>query len=210
MGETIVDYVRKRIVIYAIVVSILALGMAAGGIAVGVMDAASRDELAAFLGGYVGELADGAGALASEPTAITLEVLRGVGIPWLLGLTIIGGPLVLALIFLRGFALGFTLVFLFERLAYKGILLAVAGILPHAIFTIPALVMAGGAAITFSLVAAKVLAGRRSEGQILGHFVVASLLCACAAILIAAGAWVQSNLSPILVQTVARYVSFTL
>jgi len=210
MTDTIIDYLRKRVVIYAIVVSILALGMAAGGIAVGVMDAGSRSELAEFLGGYVDQLASGAGALGLTSTPISLEALRGAGIPWLLGLTVIGGPVVLALAFLRGFALGFTLVFLFERLSYKSILLAFVGILPHAMFTIPGAILACGSAIAFSLAAAKILAGRRDEGPVLGHFIVSSVLSGAAAILIVIGAWVQANLSPILVQTIARYVSFSL
>jgi len=210
VGDSIVDYVRRRIVIYAAAFAIFVLGIVAGQIAADGMDGRVREELSAFLGGYVSDLAGATPGPFGEPGAVSREVLRGAGIPWILGMTVIGAPLALALVFMRGFALGFSIGFLFDRLAYKGILLAFAGILPHALFQVPGLVLASGSAIAFSLAAAKALAGRRGEGPVLAHFAVSSVLIGGAALLLAAGAWVQANLSPILAQQVARYAAITL
>ncbi len=208
VGTQFLEYFRSRIVIYALVVALFGLGCVAGGIAVGVIHDESRAELSAFLDGYlvyVGGASDEA-APQSTAGAVLPQALRGALLPWLLGLTILGAPVILALVFLRGFALGFTLVFLFDQLSFRGLLLAFVGILPQSLFAIPAVFLASGAAVTFSLGAVKLLAGRRHEGGIFSQLATATLLTLIAAGMIACSVWVQGNVSPVLIETFSGYI----
>lgn len=70
---------------------------------------------------------------------------------WLLGLTVIGLPLIMVVIFLRAFSLGFTLGFLFQQKAGTGVLLCLVSVLPQNLFYIPGLIVAGVVAMNFSL-----------------------------------------------------------
>ncbi|NLO22099.1 MAG: stage II sporulation protein M [Syntrophomonadaceae bacterium] len=70
---------------------------------------------------------------------------------WLLGLTVIGLPLILVVIFLRAFSLGFTLGFLFQQKAGTGVLLCLVSVLPQNLLYIPGLIIAAVVAINFSL-----------------------------------------------------------
>lgn len=68
-----------------------------------------------------------------------------------LGLTVIGLPLILAIIFTRGFVLSFTVAFLIQEKAWQGGLLALLAILPPNLLSLPAYFLAAVIAINFSL-----------------------------------------------------------
>lgn len=206
VGSGLVEYFRRRAVIYALVLALFGLGSVVGGIAVGVVHDESRADLSAFLQGYLGHVGGGTDEVAPVASSAVPETLRGAALPWLLGLTILGAPVVLALVFLRGFALGFTLVFLFDELSLRGVLLAFVGVLPQSLFAVPAVLLASGAAVTFSLGALKLLTGRRSESGVFSQFATATLLSAIAAVMIACSVWVQGNVSPVLIETFSGYI----
>ncbi len=69
----------------------------------------------------------------------------------MLGLTVIGLPLILAIVFTRGFVLGFTVTFLIRQKAWQGGLMALLSILPPNILSVPAYFLAAVLAINFSL-----------------------------------------------------------
>jgi stage II sporulation protein M len=70
---------------------------------------------------------------------------------WLLGLTVIGLPLIMVVIFLRAFSLGFTLGFLIQQKAGTGVLVSLVSVLPQNLFYILGLLIAGVVAMNFSL-----------------------------------------------------------
>lgn len=179
-----------------------------GGIAVSLVDSESRSELVSFVDLYLARVGTGPMGLEEGNLQgfVLQEVLKGAALPWLLGLSLVGAPAVLALLFLRGFALGFTVVFLFEQLSYRGLLLAFVGILPQTMLGVPGLLLAAGAAITFAVGASKVLSGRRVDGSVYSQLATATLLTLCASVLIALSCWIQGNVSPILVETLVGYI----
>jgi len=77
------------------------------------------------------------------------------GVIFFLGLTIIGIPMILFLVFMRGFALGFTISFLTGHKAEAGLLVTLTAIAPHNLILIPALFVSGAASLSFALVLLK-------------------------------------------------------
>ena len=69
---------------------------------------------------------------------------------WLLGFTIIGIPFVAFLIFTRGFIVGFTVGFLVNEYVMRGLAFAFVSILPHSLFSVPAVIITGVSATSFS------------------------------------------------------------
>lgn len=208
LWEALLEYHQRRPVIYAVAAAVFAFGAVAGGAAVGYLDAADASELSSYLRGYVAQAAASPGTLAGVPApgAAVEAVGRGALLPFVLGLSVIGAPLVLALLFLRGFALGFTAAFLVREYSYAGILLAAASIVPQSLLAVPAALLAAGSSLAFALAAAKIMLGRRGEGTALFHGLVAFSGVAAAGALLAAAAWVQGAVTPVLVELVARYV----
>lgn len=84
---------------------------------------------------------------------------------WVLGLSCIGFPVILALVFAKGLSVGFTAGFFVDQWLWKGLLLAGVSVLPHNLLFVPAIVLAAAVGIRFSLILLGVLF-RREAGKI--------------------------------------------
>lgn len=144
-------HLRESFRLYLLVVACFLAGIVAGALVVQFLAPEQLAELASFLdlslAGLAGASLDQR-ALVQKALGQNLRFLLLVGF---LGLTVVGVPLVLALIWLRGFMLGFTVGFLITEKAAAGVLLSAFTILPQNLFYIPAFVVAGAQAVGFSL-----------------------------------------------------------
>ncbi len=70
---------------------------------------------------------------------------------WILGVSLIGVPLILILLFVRGVVIGFTVGFLVNQAGAKGFFLACATVLPHNLINIPLLIFVTGFSILVSI-----------------------------------------------------------
>jgi len=86
---------------------------------------------------------------------------------WFLGLTVIGLPLILVIIFTRGFVLGFTVGFLLENKAWQGLGIILLTIFPQNLLHLPSLILAGTSAIGFSLY---LINGKKYESRPISHY----------------------------------------
>ncbi len=127
-----------------------------------------------------------------------------IGIIYLLGLTVIGMPVVLALLFARGFSLGFTISFLTKEKAGEGIMLAFTSVVPQNILLIPAILLASVAALSFSWLLIKRFINSRLPilpGFIGYHMLMVIVCCIC----IAAGL-VEAYVTPELIKATATFL----
>ena len=114
---------------------------------------------------------------------------------WFLGLTVIGLPLILVIIFTRGFVLGFTVGFFLENKSWQGLGLIVITILPQNIVHLPAMVIAGVSAISFSLYLLN--GGRRETEPLANYFIRYSILMVLLAVLMICAGFIEGYISPL-------------
>lgn len=113
---------------------------------------------------------------------------------WFLGLTVIGLPLILVIIFTRGFVLGFTVSFFLEKGFWQGLGIILLTIFPQNILNIPAILIAGASATSFSLY----LLNRRSEqSTISSYFIRYSLIMLIVAFVMVIAGLVEGYVTPI-------------
>lgn len=113
---------------------------------------------------------------------------------WFLGLTVIGFPLILAVIFMRGFSLGFTGGFLLQEKAGTGFLICLLSVFPHNLVYIPFLLVLSVLAINFSVF---IIKDRSLNPISLGKGVIIySLLMLVFLAIFLAGAFIETYLSP--------------
>jgi len=126
------------------------MGVIFGAILVNVMGPEQRNELLDDLNQFFLHISH---SQTDSPGILNMlgEELRLVLVLWILGLSVIGFPLILAIVFAKGMAIGFTVGFLVQQLTWKGILLAAVSVLPQNLLLIPALLLASSASILFSL-----------------------------------------------------------
>lgn len=121
---------------------------------------------------------------------------------WFLGLTIIGMPLILGLVFMKAFSLSFTISFLIKEKAGAGILVSILSILPQNLVYIPLLLIWSVVGINFSIYIAKSKTGGIA---LLGRQVMNyTILMLMALGLVLAGALIEAYLSPWLLSLFTR------
>lgn len=164
------EHIRQYWVIYLALASIYLAGVIFGAVGVGALSAEETAELTHFLNKL----------LLSQPTTLEqsflLQLARDqflimAGI-WILGLTVIGTPLIFLIVFTRGFVFGFTLSFIIGVKGLWGLGLILISILIPAVAGIPFLLLGAGLATIFSVM---LLKGKQAGQSLRKEFMYYSL-----------------------------------
>ncbi|EXX88274.1 stage II sporulation protein M [Paenibacillus darwinianus] len=121
---------------------------------------------------------------------------------WLLGVTVVGMPFILALDFLKGVLIGFSVGAMIREYAWQGLLFAFASIAPPNLLVIPALIMASVAGIAFSL---HVVKNRllQSGGELAHPLLSHTAVCLFMLLALWGAALLEAYLSPYLIRLAA-------
>ncbi|KAF1086508.1 Stage II sporulation protein M [Sporotomaculum syntrophicum] len=124
---------------------------------------------------------------------------------YILGLTIICLPLVLALIFFRGFVLGFTIGFLTANSDWREFMIVFISMLPQNLLFIPALIIGGAAALSFSMRLVRRLFN--SQTQIAPQFAGYTLIMSGCVLAFALAALAEGYITPELTRLLASLLA---
>jgi len=206
LEQDLAQHVRENVGVYLFVVLLFTIGVIFGAIAVKALTTEQKAELMDYLNLFLRDIA-GTSQLASKDFLghAVWSNLKTVGLIWLSGLTVIGLPLALVLLFTKGFACGFTVGFLVDEISWRGLLVAAAAVLPQSLLLIPGILMVGAGATCFALFAARhgIFSRRASFAQ--PFFGYTLFLVVAAAVVIAAGI-VEAYVTPVFMRTVTRWV----
>ena len=200
-------YLKTNIVAYFFMILIFVIGVVVGALAVKTLPDEQKTELISYLHIFFTGLTQG-----TENTMFGSHVLSSVMfnntktivLMWILGFTIVGIPFVLFILFTRGFIIGFTVGFLVNEYVMSGLLFALASVLPHNFFAIPAILITGVSATKFSLM----LVRHRTQGTINLWYEAAgySLLCALMLGVMLFAALLEVYISPVFMKLVATLI----
>ncbi len=194
LKQRIKQHIRDNRWQYLLILLIFIAGVALGSFKVSGLEGGVRTHLLQMLdnylkGGIEGNL-NGSSIFASAFFHQSKTIL----LIWFLGLTVIGFPLILAVVFFRGFSLGFTLKFLFQEKAGAGIVLSFISVLPQNIVYIPFLIMWAVVAINASLYLIK---DNKNNYLPLGSALIGyNLLMPLFIVIFLLGAFIEAYLSP--------------
>jgi stage II sporulation protein M len=200
------DYFKGHIVAYFFTVLIFVVGVVIGALAVKTLPAEQKTELIGYLKIFFSGLTqDGtAGVGKGMLGPVMLNNLKTVALIWVFGFTIVGIPFVLFILFTRGFVIGFTVGFLVNEYVMKGLLFALASVLPHNFLAVPALLVLCVSSISFSLMLVK----RKTQGKInlwyeaIGY----SLLCLVMLAVMSCAALIEVYISPVFMKLLAGFI----
>lgn len=165
LRQNIGVYLKANIVAYFFMILIFVIGIVVGALAVKILPDEQKTELINYLHIFFTGLSQGNEDTVSSVNMIGMTMFNNtktVVLMWILGFTIVGIPFVLFMLFTRGFIIGFTVGFLVNEYVMRGLLFAFASVLPHNLFAIPAILVLGVSATTFSLM----LVRRKTYGKI--------------------------------------------
>jgi len=189
---------------YLIVVSVFLLGIITGITGVKGLPFEQVQEIKTYLDHFLQQ----AGMMEVNNKAALRDIMYNdlsiIFEEYLLGLTVIGIPVMLGIIFTRGYVLGYCVAFLTNPKSVLGMALTCTAILPQNIILVPALLLGGVASLCFAMLLVKRF--NNSKIIIWPSFVVYSgLMCLILAVSAGAGL-VEVYLTPILVKLAAVYL----
>ncbi len=134
---------------------ILISGLLMGSLAAGKLDHAQSQDLSIYLKEFIQKVSgiNFDSAKIAKNSMINNTIM--IAAIYVLGLTVIGIPLILTILFVRSFIIGFAVGFLTKDLSLGGILLTISAILPHSILSLPALCIGSSASVMFSVLLLK-------------------------------------------------------
>ncbi len=180
---------------YLLLILVFAGGIAAGEMKSGSLVADTRNHLVTLIDQLIqqgGSLNGGYSLLL----AAAGSQIKTVALMWFLGLTVVGVPLILGLIFARAFSLGFTLGFLIQEKGSLGMVIGLASVIPQNLIYVPFLLIGAVVCLNFSLFLVR---GRfRARAELWQNFVLYTLTMIGITIILLLGALIESYLSPLL------------
>lgn len=200
-------YFQENYRLYVFTTVLFIVGMAFGAVVVNALAPGQKVDLFNNLKGFVNAINDNT-HLAGPSTVVWQSIAKNIkliGMIWILGLSIIGLPLIVVLVFIKGFGVGFTVGFLVEQYARKGIAFALLAVLPQNILFVPALVIAAVAGTSFSLT---LIRSRFSPGRIplYQKLLSYSALILLLSLIMVASSFVEGFVSPNLMKMITPYL----
>jgi len=200
LSHTIHRHVQNQKSLYLFVTVLFMMGVIFGSIIVNTLDPAQKEGLLHYLGHFFQGLKQES---IAEPEVVFQhslgDRLKTVGLMWILGLSVIGIPVLLIFIFLKGMVIGFTVGFLVNQLSWQGLWFAFVSVIPQNLFVIPALIIVTVSGIHFStlLVKNRLIHHR---GTIYPQFVSFSILVTGMALVLVFSSLFEAYLSPVMMK----------
>lgn len=144
--------IRNHVSIIIFVLSLFIVGVIFGAV---IVNSLGLDHKQALFG-YLSKFFDDFKSSGTTPTnglllSTFFENIKIVLLIWILGISVIGVPLTLILLFSKGVVIGFTVGFLVNQSGFKGFLLACASVLPQNLIFIPFIILLTSLSIIFSI-----------------------------------------------------------
>lgn len=208
-GELIWQYFYRHLPLYLALILLFVTGLGFGAVATQKLSPVQKADLTNYLGDVYASIAQNEGVYASKGEvfyqSMVDNVVKTTGLLFILGLSVIGAPLVLGVVFIRGFVLGFTVGFLVQETMVTGLVLSTTSILPHNLLVVPAILVSAAAALSFASTALKTLLGLTKDG-VYAQFASTAFLSLCSCILLIIAALVETYLTPVFIQLTSHFL----
>jgi stage II sporulation protein M len=197
---------QKHAAIYVFTTMLFIIGVIFGAIIVNSLNAQQKHDLFHYLTMFFGQASEGEFASSNEMFLYSIfHYMKFIGLIWILGLAVIGLPITLVLLFLKGIVVGFTVGFLVNRFGLEGFFLSFVSVMPQNLILIPAFIIVSTGSISFSLRMIKQLMGERTKEALPAQLVKYSVFVVVAGLFIVVAAAFEGYISPSLIKFVVNF-----
>lgn len=206
LNKVLIKHIEGNILTYFFVILFFLIGISSGAFTTKALSEAQNKELIAYLENFF-KVVDTTmiDRLAVLKQSLINNLQTGVLI-WILGVTVIGIPIILLLIALRGFIIGFTVGFFIKQMGLKGLVFSIFSLLPQNIIIIPGIIVVGVLGISFSIMLIKNRSNKPRYNNILNQFLVYSTIISIVYIFIALGCLVEAYISPLFIKYLSSHM----
>lgn len=193
---------RDNLNLYVFIGVVMLCGAIFGVMLVNALTFEQQQELADELGVYLSSAGDPLSLQSSEAFWSRFALyFKWMGLIWLLGLSVIGLPLVLALDFMKGMLIGFAVGLFVRQLEWEGVLVSLAAVAPQNAVVVPAFMLASVSASRFAYYIVRERLFRK-KGKLLPPFLQHSAVAFVMLLLLGCAAAYEAYLSPMLLELV--------
>ncbi|MEE6131098.1 stage II sporulation protein M [Priestia aryabhattai] len=202
------QHLRDNSSIYLFVTVLFLMGIIFGAIVVNSLTVDQKEDLYFYLNRFFGLVKTGEVATSTEMFQQSFfHNVKYLGLIWILGIAIIGLPVVLILLFIKGMVIGFTVGFLVNRMGLSGFALSFVSVMPQNIFLIPAFLILTTASVAFSLKLIRQQFFKGAKEQVAASFFRYSGILVGVFVLIACASLIEGYVSPTLMKTMMSLVN---
>ncbi|UOR12392.1 stage II sporulation protein M [Halobacillus amylolyticus] len=163
--------VHNHMSIFVFIFVLFIMGMVFGAVIVNSMNFVQKQDLFFYLEQFFEQIVGMEGQ--AKTTLLKDSILYHIKymlLLFLLGISIVGMPIITVLLFIKGLVVGFSVGFLVNQMGWYGLLLSSASIAPQNLLVIPVYLIGGALALIFSLTLCKQLFIRRVHQPIIQAF----------------------------------------
>ncbi|WP_028548750.1 stage II sporulation protein M [Paenibacillus sp. UNC451MF] len=195
-------YMKEHLSLYVFVGIIFVIGVVFGTVMVNALSLEQKQEIMRYLSHFFSTVDQGEfdDVKQSFQQSFSLHI-KWILIIWILGMSVIGLPLILILDFLKGVLVGFTVGYLVGQLSWKGLLFALVSVAPQNLIVIPALIVCSVTAMAFSIHMVKHRFMTR-KGAFYEPFMRYSATILLSGVLLAGVAMFEAYVSPVMMKWV--------
>jgi stage II sporulation protein M len=206
LGYHLSNHFQKHAAIYVFTTMLFIIGVIFGAIIVNSLNAQQKHDLFHYLSMFFGQASEGEFASSNEMFLYSIfHYIKFIGLIWILGLAVIGLPITLILLFLKGVVVGFTVGFLVNQFGLEGFFLSFVSVMPQNLILIPAFIIVSTGSISFSLRMIKQLMGERAKEALPKQLIKYSIFFCIASLFIFGAAAFEGYVSPALIKFVVNY-----
>ncbi|MFT8322319.1 MAG: stage II sporulation protein M [Bacillus sp. (in: firmicutes)] len=201
------NHFREHSSIYLFVVVLFLMGVIFGAVVVNSLTLTQKEDLFYYLSQFFGQVSDGKVADSKDLFIQSFSHnSKFIGLMWLLGISIIGLPVILILLFIKGMVVGFTVGFLVNQMGWNGFLLSFVSILPQNIIVIPIFIISATLSVAFSFKMIRQQFIKKMGEPMLPLFGRYMFLLLIAFLFLATAAGIEAYISPMLMKSVINMV----
>ncbi|WP_340001952.1 stage II sporulation protein M [Oceanobacillus sp. FSL K6-0127] len=190
------EHIKNHATIYLFMIILFLTGIIFGAVIVNSMGFIQKQDLFFYLERFFGQITEG---VSIDKVDILWQSFtyhaKYLLLLCILGLSVIGLPLVWVLIFVKGLVIGFSVGFIVNQLGLQGLLLASLSIAPQNILVIPIYITAGSISMIFSLTLINKLFSRKNHQLLLQPLAKYSIIFVILLVVSFAAALVEAYVS---------------
>ncbi len=205
-NEYINKHFGKNYFLYFITILFLMIGISAGSVTTKILDATQKKELISFMDSFFKVLnEDSINSIVLLKQSI-LNNIQTLILIWVLGVVVIGLPIIFGVIILRGFIIGFTVGFLFIEYGFKGFLFSIFSILPQNLFIIPGLIISSVISIGFSISVFKNKTKNNRRYSYMKSLIPYTFIMITTSLIFLIGSFVEAYITPVFMKIILGYM----
>ncbi|QXM06076.1 stage II sporulation protein M [Crassaminicella indica] len=207
-GNLAFKHIQGNGVIYFFVCMFFIIGISSGAFTVKALGDYQKQELISYMKNFFQVLSNKPIDASSVLKQSLINNLQTAALIWILGITVIGMPLILLLVAIRGLIIGFTVGFLVEQLGFKGVIFSLISIFPQNLLIVPSIIIIAVIGIGFSkmLIGNKLRKSYNVHNSTLKQFVLYSTINASIFFFIILGCIIEAYVTPVFMKIFSKYM----